>query len=103
MRNAIPQNLRRVGFVINILVQIIADAVVGVVFVRNALATVFIFASAPWIAVIGLQYMILTLSMLILAVCLSAILFLAYGKVLRVKTAAKYKQYSMRHTRQGNL
>lgn len=74
-----------------------ADALVGVTFVRNGLATVFVFAVTPWTDAVGLQNVFLTFGMIQLAILVPGTVGLLYfGKRIRAWTAAKYHHYSIR-------
>lgn len=72
------------------------DAIVGVVFVRNAFATAFIFALPPWEAKTGLGTIFLVLAIIAIIVVLGNIGFLIYGKRMRVFTAKRYELLSAR-------
>lgn len=80
----------------NIASQIIADGMVGIVFVRNAFATIFIFALTPWITDVGIGNMVLTFSIICIVFLLTTIGFLLYGKRMRASTAEFYRKLAMR-------
>lgn len=72
-----------------------ADSLVGVTFVRNLLATIFVFAITPWEAAVGLQSVFLTLGLFMIAILGPGTLaFMYFGKQLRAKTAERYRSYS---------
>ncbi|KAH7389977.1 major facilitator superfamily domain-containing protein [Pyrenochaeta sp. MPI-SDFR-AT-0127] len=77
--------------------DIIADSIVGVTFLRNVLATTFVFALTPWVARVGLQNVMLTfgiITFLILGV--GTLGMIIYGKRLRRATAGRYRVYAKR-------
>ncbi|KAF2853432.1 MFS general substrate transporter [Plenodomus tracheiphilus IPT5] len=77
--------------------DIIADSVVGVTFMRNVLATTFVFATTPWVERVGLHYAMLTFAMitaLLLGVGTVGLIF--YGKRLRTLTIGRYRVYAKR-------
>ncbi|RJE22300.1 Major Facilitator Superfamily [Aspergillus sclerotialis] len=76
--------------------NIIADAMVGVVFARNVLATIFIFALTPWIDSVGIANVFLTLALIAALFVLLSIVLLIYGKRLRAHTTARYETWSGR-------
>ncbi|KAJ5535969.1 major facilitator superfamily domain-containing protein [Penicillium frequentans] len=75
--------------------NIVADSLVGVTFVRNLLATIFVFAITPWEAAVGLQSVFLTLGVFMIAILgPGTLVFMYFGKQLRAKTAGRYRSYS---------
>ncbi|KAL3482218.1 MFS general substrate transporter [Aspergillus californicus] len=83
--------------------EIIGDALVGVTLVRNAFSTAFIFALTPWIAKIGLQYVLVTI---LLIACLFLAffgVFIRFGKAFRERTAERYQYYALRQYKGRSL
>lgn len=76
--------------------QIIGDALVGVIFVRNALATILIFAIPPWVEHMGVYDMYVVLAVLSTAVALTCVPFCLWGPSWRAKLASKYECYAER-------
>ncbi|OAL04381.1 MFS general substrate transporter, partial [Phaeosphaeriaceae sp. SRC1lsM3a] len=77
--------------------DIIADAVVGITFLRNVLATTFVFALTPWVARVGLQNVMLTFAMITFVVLSGGtVAIVIYGKQLRRSTAGLYRSYAKR-------
>jgi hypothetical protein len=77
--------------------QIIADAVVGITFIRNILATTFVFALTPWVAAVRLQNVMLTFAMIAVLVLGGATVgFIMYGKRMRSATVSVYQVYARR-------
>ncbi|KAF9889383.1 hypothetical protein FE257_007493 [Aspergillus nanangensis] len=75
--------------------DIVADCLVGVTFVRNLLATIFIFAVTPWIAAVGSANVFLTMGVILLFLSVPVTgAFLYYGKRIRASTAPLYRRYS---------
>jgi hypothetical protein len=70
--------------------QIIGDAFVAVVFVRNAFATAIVFALNPWISKMGLYNMFVCAACLGLVVGLLTAPMILWGKKARRMTAKKY-------------
>ena len=66
----------------------------GVTFIRNLISTVFVFALAPWIASSGLTGFYITFSVILTVILLGNILFLIYGKKLRVLGARRYLYFA---------
>ncbi|KAJ9293590.1 hypothetical protein DTO271G3_7669 [Paecilomyces variotii] len=76
--------------------EIVADALVAVTFTRNLLSTIFVFVLSPWIAKVGMKNVYVTIGVLLTAVLLGMFIFIAYGKMFRVKTAHVYRYYAAR-------
>ncbi|RDW76843.1 uncharacterized protein DSM5745_06835 [Aspergillus mulundensis] len=70
--------------------EIIGDALVGVAFVRNGLATVFVFALTPWIEASGLINMFIAVACIATAMTLTIVPMIVYGKRMRAWTAERY-------------
>lgn len=76
--------------------QIIGDALVGVTVVRNTFSTAFIFAMTPWIAAIGLKWVLVTILLIACAILMFFGVFIRYGKTFRGHTASRYEYYAAR-------
>lgn len=63
---------------------------------RNIVATVFVFAIAPWIDGIGMKNVFVMLGVLMIVIISSVFIFIYYGKKLRVRTATRYRYYAGR-------
>ncbi|KAL4777261.1 major facilitator superfamily domain-containing protein [Aspergillus nidulans var. acristatus] len=74
------------------LARIIGDALVGVAFVRNGLATVFVFALTPWIEASGLINMFIAVACIATAMTLTMVPMIVFGKRLRVWTEVRYRR-----------
>ncbi|CAI7600059.1 unnamed protein product [Penicillium pancosmium] len=74
--------------------NVISDAMVGVVFVRNAFATIFVVALTPWIDAAGIANVFLTLSLVAIVSIILGIGLLIYGKKIRMTTTKKYEAWS---------
>ncbi|KAL4860906.1 fungal-specific transcription factor domain-containing protein [Aspergillus spectabilis] len=72
--------------------RITGDAMVGVTFVRNAVSTAFIFALDPWFESIGIQNVILSMTLIATFILSFAVVFLIWGRDLRVFTAVRYRR-----------
>jgi hypothetical protein len=77
-------------------VQIIADSVVGVTFIRNLISTVFVFALQPWCDRVGLTWFYVTFGLISTVVLLGNLFFIYQGKRLRVRLAGTYYHYSQK-------
>lgn len=69
---------------------------VGVVFVRNVFATIFVVALTPWIDATGIANVFLTLALVAIVSIILGIGLLIYGKKIRMRTAKKYEAWSAR-------
>ncbi|KAF4314578.1 Major facilitator superfamily [Botryosphaeria dothidea] len=70
--------------------ELIGDALVGVTFMRNAIATVIVFALTPWIEGIGLRNMFISVGCLSFGICLTTVPMMVYGKKMRAITRDAY-------------
>jgi MFS family permease len=77
-------------------VQIVGDALVGLTFVRNILATIFVFAMVPWVNSVGMANVFNTIGAIGLVVLLFAFAFIWKGKHWRFVCAKRYKYYAAR-------
>ncbi|KAJ5304573.1 Isovaleryl-CoA dehydrogenase [Penicillium atrosanguineum] len=80
--------------------DILGDALVAVVFVRNGLAMLILFAFTDWVAGMGIQNTFIVIGVLALATLAMSALLMFYGKRARVKTALKYKEFASRQQTQ---
>jgi len=69
---------------------------VAVTVVRNSFSTAFIFALTPWITVVGIKWVSVTI-LLIACVILAAFgVFIRWGKTFRHMFALRYEYYALR-------
>ncbi|BCS27822.1 uncharacterized protein APUU_60870S [Aspergillus puulaauensis] len=71
--------------------DITGDAFTGVAFLRNAISIGIPFAISPWLARSGAQDMFIACGLISLAVTLTIIPMVLYGKKMRVVTASRYR------------
>ena len=76
--------------------DIIGDALVGVVFTRNAFSVVVLFTITPWLAGMGIQNMHILTACLAFAILSLPVLFLLYGKRFRLSTRERYRVMAMK-------
>ncbi|KAG5355550.1 putative MFS-type transporter [Yarrowia sp. C11] len=76
--------------------NIVADAFIGVIVVRNAFGMIMVFAQTPWIEKVGLQNVYITVACISLIPLGLTIPLIKYGKALRRKSEARYLRESMR-------
>lgn len=77
--------------------QIIADAVIGVTFTRNVMATIFVLVLTPWVERVQLHNVMLTFAMITIPVLLGGtVALMMYGKRLRHWTKDRYRVYAAR-------
>lgn len=78
------------------LLQIIGNALVGVVFTRNAFSVLVLFTLTPWINGMGLQNMHVLVAVLCFVILLLPIPLIVWGKKARIATAKLYKKLASR-------
>lgn len=74
----------------------LGDALVAVAFVRNIFATVIVFALAPWIAGLGLHGCFTSVGCLALALNLTTLPMIIWGKKFRIMCAERYAKMAER-------
>ncbi|KAL6246098.1 hypothetical protein RBB50_007251 [Rhinocladiella similis] len=72
---------------------ILGDALTGVVFVRNVISTGLVFAITPWMNGMGVYNMFVLLGCLSIAVALTSVPFVIWGRTWRVRMAGKYEHF----------
>ncbi|GES59591.1 hypothetical protein ATEIFO6365_0003087100 [Aspergillus terreus] len=76
--------------------DILGDALIAVVFIRNGFAMVVRFAFTPWVTGMGIQNTFILIGMLALATAIMPVVLMFKGKGARVRTAADYRKYATR-------
>ncbi|KAF2106385.1 major facilitator superfamily domain-containing protein [Lophiotrema nucula] len=76
--------------------DIIGDALVGIVFTRNAFSVIVLFALTPWINGMGVQNVHVLTAAVCFAVLLLPVALLMWGKRARIATAKKYEHMALR-------
>ncbi|KAH6880421.1 serine/threonine kinase 16 [Thelonectria olida] len=76
--------------------EVIGDALVGVTVVRNTFSTAFIFALSPWIAAIGIKYVLVTILLIACLILMVFGVFIRYGRTFRERSASRYEYYAQR-------
>ncbi|KAK5092630.1 hypothetical protein LTR70_009176 [Exophiala xenobiotica] len=75
---------------------ILSDALVGVVFVRNAISTGMIFAVPPWMTNMGIYDMFVVCAVLAAVIALTHLPLLIWGRRWRIALAPEYQKYAQR-------
>lgn len=91
---AIPACTTGITYLTDAYTGIIADAPVGVTFVRNVISTVFVFAAPPWKTSIGMAGFFVSYAVVVSAWLLGTFCFIFCGRSFRVKLAGKYRRYT---------
>ena len=65
----------------------------AVVFIRNAISTIFVFAQDPWTASVGLDWFFVTFGLIVTVVMICNVIFIYFGKTFRAKYAARYRSF----------
>ena len=78
--------------------QIIADALVAVTFVKNLFPTILVFALTPWVESVGLANVWITATVIFVAIILGNVPFLIWGKRWRAGSAERYYRYASAST-----
>jgi hypothetical protein len=68
---------------------------VGVTFIRNCVSTAFIFALNPWFNSVGIQNVIITISLVATFILSFVVVFLKWGKTFRGLTAERYQRLAV--------
>ena len=79
--------------------QVVGNALVGVVFSRNAVSVVVLFALTPWIEGMGLRDLHILISVLAFVILLIPVPLIIWGKKARISSAKAYKKMALKqHT-----
>ncbi|KAH7152662.1 major facilitator superfamily domain-containing protein [Dactylonectria macrodidyma] len=73
---------------------ILGNALTGVVFVRNIIATALVFAVTPWMTNMGVYNMFVLLACIATAVAFTCVPMIVWGRAYRVRLAEKYAHYA---------
>lgn len=76
--------------------DIIGNALVGVVFTRNAISVVVLFALTPWVSAMGLRDLHILIGVLSFVILLLPMALLVWGKKARIATARSYMEMARR-------
>jgi hypothetical protein len=76
--------------------QILGDALVGVVFVRNAISVALVFAVPPWMKNMGVYNMFVLCGVLGAVVAVTAVPLTIWGRKWRIVLARRYQKYAAR-------
>ncbi|KAL4940530.1 hypothetical protein BDV06DRAFT_196352 [Aspergillus oleicola] len=90
-----PINVVLLTYISDAYTDIIGDAMVGVTFIRNCVSTAFIFALDPWFVSVGIQNVIITMSLIATFILSFAVVFLKWGKKFRGLTAEQYQRLTL--------
>jgi hypothetical protein len=74
--------------------QILGDALTSVVFVRNIISTALVFAITPWMAGMGVYNMFVLLGCLSIAVALTCVPLMIWGRTWRARLAGRYEHFA---------
>lgn len=74
--------------------EILPDALIGIAFVRNIMATILVFVIAPWFAGMGVYNSFVLLGCISVAFSLTAVPIYFFGKRFRVRCADRYRYYA---------
>ncbi|KAL5338589.1 major facilitator superfamily domain-containing protein [Aspergillus crustosus] len=76
--------------------EILADALIAVVFIRNGFASIIRFSFTDWLNAIGIEHTFLLIGLIALVSVVVPILLLRYGKAARIRTAERYRLFAER-------
>ncbi|KAJ5176699.1 uncharacterized protein N7482_002576 [Penicillium canariense] len=76
--------------------DILGDALIAVVFVRNGFAMIIRFAFTDWIAGMGIENTFILIGAIAFITAVLPALLMVYGKRARVKTTSKYRKFASR-------
>ncbi|KAM0140162.1 hypothetical protein ACHAO1_002390 [Botrytis cinerea] len=92
----LPTSSAALTYLTDAYADIIADSIIGVTFVRNAILTLFMFVLQPWTDSVGLTWVYVTFGLINALVLAGNIVFIYFGKSFRMKTATRYQGFSDR-------
>lgn len=71
--------------------QIIGDALIGVIFMRNILSVIVLFVLTPWVNGMGMRDLHILVAVVAFIILLLPIPLLIWGKKARIATASRYR------------
>ncbi|KAL4987420.1 major facilitator superfamily domain-containing protein [Aspergillus falconensis] len=74
--------------------DIIADSMIALTFIRNVISTMFVFALQPWVDRVGLNWFYVTFGLITMLVMMGNLVFICFGKKLRIKMAGRYRRFA---------
>ncbi|RDW80295.1 MFS general substrate transporter-24 [Coleophoma cylindrospora] len=83
--------------------EILGDALIGVAFVRNAIAAGIVFAVSPWIDNLGFHDCFVSIGCLSLFIMLLAVPMIIWGKKFRVMCKHRYAEYAKMQPNRGRV
>ncbi|KAF9895133.1 hypothetical protein FE257_000035 [Aspergillus nanangensis] len=84
------------SYLIDCYQNVIADALVAVVFVRNGISMIIMFTLSPWLHGFGVQNTFICMAFVALAISMLVIPLLLWGKDARIATAKSYEMFTKR-------
>ncbi|KPM45246.1 hypothetical protein AK830_g1281 [Neonectria ditissima] len=75
--------------------QVIGDALVGVTVVRNTFSAAFIFAVTPWVAAVGIKWVIITIVLITTVILMFTAVLIKWGRAFRAHTAERYQHFAL--------
>lgn len=76
--------------------QIVGDALVGVVFTRNAISVVILFVLQYWLDGMGVRNVHILTACVMLAILLLPAVLLKFGKQARIRTQERYRSMAVK-------
>jgi len=89
----LPTSSAALTYLTDAYTDIIADSVIGVTFVRNAILTMFIFVLQPWTNRVGLTWVYVTFGLITTVILVGNLGFIYFGKKFRIRTAGRYQSF----------
>ncbi|KAJ5085977.1 hypothetical protein N7532_010748 [Penicillium argentinense] len=77
--------------------DVIGDALVGVIFMRNIISVIVLFVLTPWVNGMGIQNLHIICAVVAFVIYLIPVPLLLWGKKARVMTAGSYKKLAATH------
>ncbi|KAH6974177.1 serine/threonine kinase 16 [Ilyonectria sp. MPI-CAGE-AT-0026] len=90
-----PVNSIAITYLTDSYKDIIGDALVGVTVVRNTFSTAFIFAVTPWVAAVGIKWVIITIVLITTVILMLTAVLIKWGKTFRAQTAERYQRFAL--------
>lgn len=73
-------------------IQVIGNALVGVIFMRNIISLIVLFVLTPWVNGMGIKNLHILCAVVAFVVYLIPVPLLVWGKKARIATAVTYKK-----------
>ncbi|KAJ5099393.1 hypothetical protein N7532_006394 [Penicillium argentinense] len=89
----VPASSAALTYLTDAYIDIIADSVIALTFIRNVISTSFVFALQPWVDRVGLNWFYITFGLITMVIMMGNLVFIYFGKSFRANMADRYRHF----------